>query len=248
MLINQEDVKQTKEFIEIMQAFTDGKEIEFKPDSFKGIWKQTTAPTWDFCEYKYRIKPSEPEVFIYPIYKQSKRHGTIFKFTGLDSGEYMTKTSSFNIGDYNNNLVKHTDNKFWKDYTPEYVYPIYKRLKNQKETIVEFTGLDSGIYVSTHNKSIYRPGYPALNMAPHTDSSWEDCTVSINAEKKIILNNSTTIELFEVISYCDITEEYSIRKQLYKDEELEELQHYQKTGRSLIIDKDTRQIIKVNHN
>ena len=85
-------------------------------------------------------------------------------------------------------------------------------------------------------------------MAPHTDSSWEDCTVSINAEKKIILNNSTTIELFEVISYCDITEEYSIRKQLYKDEELEELQHYQKTGRSLIIDKDTRQIIKVNHN
>ena len=97
MLINQEDVKQTKEFIEIMKAFTDGKEIEFKPYSFKGIWKQTTAPTWDFINYKYRIKPSEPE----------------------------------------------------------YVYPIYKRLKNQKETIVEFTGLDSGIYVSTHNKSIY---------------------------------------------------------------------------------------------
>lgn len=189
MLINSDDIKTAKEHLEVMQAFIDGKEIEFKQDSRKGIWRQTTAPTWDFCEYKYRIKPSEPE----------------------------------------------------------YAYPIYKRLKNQKETIVEFTGLDSGIYVSTHDKSIYRPGYPALNMAPHTDSSWEDCTVSIDAEK-IILGKQTTIELFEVISYCDITEEYSIRKQLYKDEELEELQHYQKTGRSLIIDKDTRQIIKVNHN
>ena len=42
--------------------------------------------------------------------------------------------------------------------------------------------------------------------------------------------------------------EFEFIKQLYKDEDLENKKHYQKTGRSFIIDKDTRQIIKVNHN
>ena len=187
MSINSDDIKTTKEKIEVMEAFINGKEIEFKKlftdDNYR---KTANTPIWDFTTYNYRIKPSEPE----------------------------------------------------------YVYPIYKRLKKIPETIVEFTGLDSGIYVSTHDKSIYRPGYPALNMAPHTDSSWEDYTVSEDAEK-IILNKTNTIELFEVMVYCDITEEYSIKKSLYSNEDLEELQHYQKTGRSFIIDKDTRQIIKV---
>ena len=32
---------------------------------------------------------------------------------------------------------------------------------------------------------------------------------------------------------------------LHYKKELKQLKHYQKTGRSLIIDKDTRQIIKV---
>ena len=59
MLINSDDIKQTKQHIDVMQAFIDGKEIEFKKDSYKGIWKQTTAPTWDFTSYKYRIKPSD---------------------------------------------------------------------------------------------------------------------------------------------------------------------------------------------
>ena len=32
---------------------------------------------------------------------------------------------------------------------------------------------------------------------------------------------------------------------LYSNEELKKLKHYQKTGRSFIIDEDTRQLIKV---
>lgn len=32
---------------------------------------------------------------------------------------------------------------------------------------------------------------------------------------------------------------------LYSNEELKQLKHYQKTGRSFIVDKDTRQLIKV---
>ena len=192
MLINSDDIKTAKEHIEVMQAFINGKEIEFKlkQDSYKGIWKQTITPIWDFCEYKYRIKPSEQEVFIYPI---------------------------------------------------------YKRLKATPERIVKFTSIDSGIYIGTEAQSIYKPGDAAKYMRPHTSCSWEDYTVSEDAEK-IILNKPTTIELFEVMVYCDIVEEYSIKKSLYSNEDLEELQHYQKTGRSFIIDKDTRQIIKVNHN
>ena len=186
MLINSDDIKTTKEHIEVMQAFINGKEIEFKQDSHKGIWKQTTTPTWDFCKYKYRIKPSEPE----------------------------------------------------------YVYPIYKRLKETPKTIVKFTSIDSGIYISTKAQSIYKPGDAAKYMRPHTSCSWEDYTVSEDAEK-IILNKTTTIELFEVIYYCDGTEEYSIKGSLYSNEDLISKKHLQKTGRSFIIDKDTRQIIKV---
>ena len=187
MLINSNDIRTAKEYLEIMQAFIDGKEIEFKQDSYKGIWRQATTPIWDFCEYKYRIKPSEPEVFIYPI---------------------------------------------------------YKRLKAAPERIVKFTSIDSGIYIRTEAQSIYKPGDAVTHLRPHTSCSWKDYTVSEDVEK-IILGKSNTIELFEVMVYCDITEEYSIKKSLYYNEELKQLKHYQKTGRSFIIDKDTRQIIKV---
>lgn len=189
MLINSDDIKTAKEHIEVMQAFIDGKEIEFKQDSCKGIWRQTTTPTWDFCDYKYRIKPSEPE----------------------------------------------------------YVYPIYKRLKTNPKTIVKFTSIDSCIYISTEAQSIYKPGDIAKNIRSHTSNSWEDYTVSEDAEK-IILGKPNTIELFEVIYYCDVTEEYSIRGSLYSNQDLENKKHLQKTGRSFIIDKDTKKLIKVNNN
>ena len=134
MLIDSDDIKTTKEHLEVMQAFIDGREIEFKQDSHKGIWRQTTTPTWDFCRYNYRIKPLEPE----------------------------------------------------------YVYPIYKRLKADPETIVKFISIDSGIYIGTEAQSIYKPGDAAKYMCPHTSCSWEDYAVSEDAEK-IILNKPTTI-------------------------------------------------------
>ena len=185
MLINSDDIIKTKEHLEVMQAFIDGKEIEVKKDSYKEIWTQTTTPIWDFVNYAYRIKHLEPA----------------------------------------------------------YAYPIYKRLKEIPETVVKFTSLDSGIYVSTHKNSIYRPGHAALHMAPHTASSWEDCTVSEDAEE-IILGKSNTEELFEVMVWCDIMKEFSIKQVIYSDEDLE-FYSATKTGRSFIIDKDTKKIIKV---
>ena len=191
MLINSNDIKTTKQQIDVMQAFIDGKEIEYRlfTPTNSMLWRISQTPMLNFDKYEYRIKPSEPE----------------------------------------------------------YVYPIYKRLKNQKETIVEFTGLDSGIYVSTGAQSIYKPGDAAKYISSHTSCSWEDYDFIEEEEEEAstIISKPTTIELFEVMVYCDIVEEYSIKKSLYSNENLEELQHYQKTGRSFIIDKDTRQIIKV---
>ena len=186
MLINSDDIKTTKEKIEVMEAFIDGKKIEFKQRFQNDHYRTVNTPDWDFVNYAYRIKPSEPE----------------------------------------------------------YVYPIYKRLKAAPETIVKFTSIDSGIYIGTEAQSIYKPGDAAKYMRPHTSCSWEDYTVSEDAEK-IILNKTNTIELFEVMIYWDTAEDFKINGTLYSNEELKQLKHYQKTGRSFIIDEDTRQIIKV---
>ena len=180
MLINSDDIKTTKEKIEVMQAFIDGKEIEFRlfTPTNSMFWRISQTPMWNFDKNEYRIKPSEPV----------------------------------------------------------YVYPIYKRLKKRPETIIKFTSIDAGIYISTHKNSIYKKYEKATSLTPHTEEDWEDCNASIN---------ENTIELFEVMIYCDTAEDFKINGTLYLDEDLKNKKHYQKTGRSFIIDEETRQIIKV---
>lgn len=180
MLINSNDIKTTKQQIDVMQAFIDGKEIEYRlfTPTNSMLWRISQTPMWNFDKYEYRIKPSEPE----------------------------------------------------------YVYPIYKRLKKRPETIIKFTSINAGIYISTHKNSIHKKYEEATALTPHTEEDWEDCNASIN---------ENTIELFEVIYYCDIMKEFEFVKQLYLDEDLKNKKHYQKTGRSFIVDKETKQIIKV---
>ena len=180
MLINSDDIKQAKQQIDVMQAFIDGKEIEYRlfTPTNSMLWRISQTPMWNFDKYEYRIKPSEPV----------------------------------------------------------YVYPIYKRLKKRPETIIKFTSINAGIYISTHKNSIYKKYEKATSLTPHTEEDWEDCNASIN---------ENTIELLEVIYYCDILKEFEFVKQLYLDEDLINKRHLYKTGRSFIIDTDTRQIIKV---
>ena len=45
----------TKEKIEVMQAFADGKEIERKY-VIDGNWEDCISPDWDWVRYTYRIK------------------------------------------------------------------------------------------------------------------------------------------------------------------------------------------------
>lgn len=48
--------EQTIEAIRIMQAFVDGKEVEFKWGSMD--WNSTDKPEWNWSAYDYRIKPT----------------------------------------------------------------------------------------------------------------------------------------------------------------------------------------------
>jgi hypothetical protein len=48
--------EQTIEAIKVMQAFVDGKTVEYKCGS--SVWSQVNDPVWDFEYYLYRIKPT----------------------------------------------------------------------------------------------------------------------------------------------------------------------------------------------
>lgn len=49
-------MKTIEEKIAVMQAFADGKEIEFTPNSSCGVWTSCKDPNWDWPMYDYRIK------------------------------------------------------------------------------------------------------------------------------------------------------------------------------------------------
>ena len=54
-------MKTTKEMIEVMQAFEDGKQIQV---CYKGVWTDWVlggAPIWDWIEADYRVKPEPKE-------------------------------------------------------------------------------------------------------------------------------------------------------------------------------------------
>lgn len=49
------NLEHTKEKIAIMQAYVDGKEIEFKPQ-FSDNWETCKEPVWNWHECSYRVK------------------------------------------------------------------------------------------------------------------------------------------------------------------------------------------------
>lgn len=59
----------TKEMIEMMQAFERGEEIEVScVDDYN--WVHVMLPSWNWKEYKYRIKPIFKEEKIEPKFKK----------------------------------------------------------------------------------------------------------------------------------------------------------------------------------
>ena len=58
----------TKKAIEVMQAYVDGAEIEYK---YTGHWRSTDkfpiGPAWSWLTVPYRIKPKPREFWLYPF-------------------------------------------------------------------------------------------------------------------------------------------------------------------------------------
>jgi len=56
-------MKTTQEMIEVMQAFCDGKQIQFLSNR-SGVWVQTENPCWAWAVFDYRIKPEPKEIWV----------------------------------------------------------------------------------------------------------------------------------------------------------------------------------------
>ena len=54
--------EETIEAIKVMQAFVDGKTVQYK--SSNSGWKSAGTPVWNFIEYSYRVKPEPIELWI----------------------------------------------------------------------------------------------------------------------------------------------------------------------------------------
>lgn len=61
-------MKTTKEKIEVMQAYADGKHIQFYNKTRRDDWITTSDPVWDWVNYDYRIEP-EPKKPTYRPYE-----------------------------------------------------------------------------------------------------------------------------------------------------------------------------------
>jgi hypothetical protein len=80
-------VKTTAEKIAVMQAFEDGKEIQFRNNSRPDSWIDCPNPAWNWEMTDYRVKP-EPRVIWVNEYSD-----------GLNTWHYQTREdANINIG------------------------------------------------------------------------------------------------------------------------------------------------------
>ena len=218
MLINSNDIKTTKKHIEVMQAFIDGKEIEYERinrTNISEIWKDCSTPTWDFTNYIYRIKPLEQK--------------DLKKFT--------------------NQLHSHSDS-FWENSKPiekTHNVPFFHSIMADQfvelgielpDYMVKQLSPEKLDYLTKKAERLRKEtGYPKFE-----ESILEDTVIKPSEPEYV-----NTEELFEVMVYCNIMKEFMIKQVIYSNEDVE-FYNAIKTGRSFIIDKDTKKIIKVNNN
>ena len=105
-----------QEQIKIMQAFADGKEIEYT-DKGRTDWDPSSTPLWNWYDFDYRIKP-EPEIK-YPIWCKATFDDTlVVKFTSLNTGTVVVagsnRFSTNTIGITKYTFCAHTDTDFWE--------------------------------------------------------------------------------------------------------------------------------------
>lgn len=86
------DRETTANLIKIMQAYMDGKEIQFYTGS---EWEDILFPAWNFEEVEYRIKPKPAEVW------------SIYNRNGIRWGTYDSKEAAEVVLNYRNDPYNH---------------------------------------------------------------------------------------------------------------------------------------------
>ena len=84
--------EQTIEAIRIMQAWVDGKEVEFKWGSM--YWNSTDKPEWNWSAYDYRIKPTAT---IRPWTADEVPLGAWMRFKLIPSERYLITQSTLSL-------------------------------------------------------------------------------------------------------------------------------------------------------
>lgn len=80
--------------IGVMQAFKEGKVIEYR--NMLGSWYSSTDPMWNWDKYDYRVKPEPKEDWLveYHQYGEAmwKCYNLLYSQTEAHINEYITKT------------------------------------------------------------------------------------------------------------------------------------------------------------
>ena len=117
--------EETRELVDIMQAYVNGKQIQVSYKKQDDEWEDTFDPLWDFNTFKYRIKTESkyrPYTNAEEFLKAMKRHGPLIKNTY----QYMSVLNIYwnNINLYGKCVVSinfqhlYADGYTWQDGTP----------------------------------------------------------------------------------------------------------------------------------
>jgi hypothetical protein len=90
--------EETKERIKVMQAFVDGKPVQYSDGR---VWCDSADPAWNPCK-KYRIKPGSkyrPFANAEECWTEMKKHQPFgcVKFKDTESGYYMIKAIAIGV-------------------------------------------------------------------------------------------------------------------------------------------------------
>lgn len=106
--MNQEEAKQA---IEIMKAFADGKEVEYRPRYNWSQWCKSTSPDFNWQLNKYRIKPKQtyrPFKDMKECWNEMLKHQPFGWLKSKDKGEYK----------FRDRVNKHTNfDYYYTNYT-----------------------------------------------------------------------------------------------------------------------------------
>ena len=80
-----------KEMMEVMEHFGNGGEVEYTETGFNK-WRIANDPSWNWYDFKYRIKPEKQKIIIEKWLCSDKRGDfVVIETTNIEEYTYITK-------------------------------------------------------------------------------------------------------------------------------------------------------------